>query len=431
MTRNGSAVRVAFVSQPSDLVYPPVQASIPGLTVHLSRELARLGFDVTVYAPRKDARLAHAVVDGVRYSYVSERGSGFLNRAVLPLSRLHWSRRLPLHASVLNELRYTLEVALRIRFQQAQIVHVHNFTSFVPVIRAFNPGARFVLNMHCEWLSQLDAEVMSHRVAITHLVLGCSHYITDKIRAAFPGRNGGLDTLLNGVDTGFFTPAADDPVVEGRPYRLLFVGRVSPEKGVHDLVDAFAQLAHQIPDIELNIVGPAGAAPREYIVDVSDDDNVRALARFYNTEAESGIGYLEQLRRRLPPGLETRVNFVGPASRETLREQYRNADVSINPSLSESFGITVAEAMACGTPVVATRVGGMVDIVRDGETGLLVPPASPEDLAGAIGRMLEDAPSMRAMGRRGRERAVSLFSWETVGAQLASAYESLISDTRV
>lgn len=421
------AVRVAMVSQPFDLVYPPdVDSSVPLQTVNLSRELVRRGFDVTVYAPRKNANVIHTIVDGVHYRYVSERGSGFLNRIFARLFRLLPSRRIPYHASVLSELRYTLELAVRIRAQKAQIVHVHTFTNFVPVLRILNRRARFVLHMHSEWVAQMDRTVMRRRAAATDLLLACSTHFADVVRAAFPTSASRLRVLFNGVDTSFFSPP-DLPVhSHDRPRRLLFVGRVSPEKGVHDLVDAFSMVADVFPDLQLDIVGPDASAPRDYIVEASSDPIVRGLSEFYDFEARHGVSYWNQLKYRVPEALSARVRFLGPARREQIREHYRGANILINPSLSEMFGGTVAEAMACGVAVIATRVGGMKDTVRHGETGLLVEPARSDELAHAIRRLLTDDDLRQAMGHRARQRAVAIVSWETLGAQLGSAYDALI-----
>ncbi|HJR59545.1 MAG TPA: glycosyltransferase family 4 protein [Vicinamibacterales bacterium] len=423
-----SGIRVAIVSQPFDLVYPPdVDSSVPLQTVHLSRELVSRGFQVVVYAPRKNAAVLHANVDGVAYRYLSERGSGFMNRLFAGIFKMLPWRRIPFHASVLSELRYTVELAIRIRAQKAKIIHVHSFTNFVPVIRIVNRRARFVLHMHSEWVCQMDAKIMGRRVAMTHLLVACSTHFADVVRRAFPASAPRLRVLFNGVDTDFFSPAEQPAVSTNRSIRLLFVGRVSPEKGIHDLLEAFSQIASVLPELELDIVGPDASAPRGYIVDASDDPTVRRLAEFYDVEERHGVSYLNQLKQRLSPALSARVRFCGPADRQRVLEHYRRADILINPSLSEMFGGTVAEAMACGVPVVATRVGGMKDTVRHGETGLLVDPARPDELAGAVRRLATDPQLRRTMRQRARERAVALVSWETLGAQLATAYDGLIA----
>jgi len=104
---------------------------------------------------------------------------------------------------------------------------------------------------------------------------------------------------------------------------------------------------------------------------------------------------------------------------------YRNAHILINPSLSESFGMSLVEAMASEIPVVATRVGGMVNVVGNGETGLLVESDDKDDLARAIMRLIEDPALMLRMGKSGRQRVLDKFSWEQVSASLLANYSIL------
>jgi glycosyltransferase involved in cell wall biosynthesis len=421
-------VSVAVVSQPFDLVYPPVDSSVPMQSVFLSRELVKGGFHVVVYAPRKNDAVRRQVVDGVHYEYVSERGSGFVNRAMLRLFRLsRAARRIPFHASVLSDLRYSVDVALRIRAQRADIVHVHTFTNFIPVIRAFNPHARIVLHMHSEWVAQMDRAIMAPRVAATALLVSCSTHFANVVKGMFPEAAARTTVLFNGVDTDYLSPADDDSVERDAPRRLLFLGRVSPEKGVHDLIDAFARIAHEFPDTLLDIVGPAASAPRGFTVDVSEDPKVRALAAFYDAEARLGTSYLDQLKSRVPAPLVSRVRFHGAATRDQVRARCREAAVLINPSLLEMFGGTVTEAMACGTAVVAARVGGMKETVVDGQTGVLVEPGAPDQLADAISRLLHDDALRRSMGREACVRARAIVSWQVLGHQLANAYDALVS----
>jgi alpha-maltose-1-phosphate synthase len=96
------------------------------------------------------------------------------------------------------------------------------------------------------------------------------------------------------------------------------------------------------------------------------------------------------------------------------------------PSVYEPLGIVNLEAMACSTAVVASRVGGIPEVVDDGVTGLLVPPDDPKSLADALNQLLRDPGRAEAMGQAGRERAVTEFSWQMVAAQTAGLYESLV-----
>jgi len=103
-----------------------------------------------------------------------------------------------------------------------------------------------------------------------------------------------------------------------------------------------------------------------------------------------------------------------------------HATVFACPSLYEPLGIVNLEAMACGTAVVASAVGGIPEVVSDGETGLLVPPDDPGALAGALGALIADPARAAALGRAGRERAVAEFGWQAVAAQTAALYAELV-----
>ena len=198
---------------------------------------------------------------------------------------------------------------------------------------------------------------------------------------------------------------------------------MSPEKGLHDLIDAFAIVAERHPSARLEIVGPQGAIPREYIVDVTDDDLVAGLARFYDEEE-----YGDHLRRRIPADLRDRVVFMGALSHEAVVERVAAASVLVNPSYSESFGMSLVEAMASEVPVVATRVGGMVEIVEDGVTGYLVERGDVARLAVSIDVILNDRSLQASMGRAGRARVAQRFAWEPVSESVLARYRQITGE---
>jgi alpha-maltose-1-phosphate synthase len=114
------------------------------------------------------------------------------------------------------------------------------------------------------------------------------------------------------------------------------------------------------------------------------------------------------------------------AKREVI-QLLTHATAFVCPSLYEPLGIVNLEAMACGTAVVASRVGGIPEVVADGETGLLVPPGDPGELADALNALVRDAGRAQVMGRAGRARAVTEFGWAAVAAQTAALYSELAS----
>ncbi|MDT7949279.1 MAG: glycosyltransferase family 4 protein [Thermoflexus sp.] len=165
---------------------------------------------------------------------------------------------------------------------------------------------------------------------------------------------------------------------------ILYAGALTPLKGVHHLLRAFAKVAQELPEARLEIIG-----------------------RDENPE------YAEELRQEVfRLRLNGRVSFVGEVPQVELANRMRRSRVFVLPSLSEGLGRVVVEAMATGTPVIGSRVGGIPEMVQEGWTGFLVPPGDEETLAERLRWMLERPPEAEAMGRRAREFARAFFSPE-------------------
>ncbi|MEZ4719950.1 MAG: glycosyltransferase family 4 protein [Caldilineaceae bacterium] len=290
-------MNIAFICQPWDEAVAPVRAgSIPIVTYQLARRLAPAAA-VTVFAKRGAQQPA---VDRDEHGISYRRFC--VARAEQTLRPLRLADRMlaqvghaePLFGTALFYRDFGQRVARQLAETQPPstptVVHIHNFSQFVPVVRAAMPRAKIVLHMHCEWLTQLKPRTVARRLAETDLVLGVSDYLTDRIRARFPAQAHKCHTLVNGVDVPAFPP---DPRCcghgsRGRRTRLLFVGRVSPEKGVHTLLAAFEQVAARYLTARLDIVGPLGETPYEYIVRVADDPHVAELAAFYTSGCATG-----------------------------------------------------------------------------------------------------------------------------------------------
>ena len=176
---------------------------------------------------------------------------------------------------------------------------------------------------------------------------------------------------------------------------LLFVGRIQPLKGADLAVETLARLS--TPRATLLVVGgPSGP------------------------EGEAELARLQQLVEEL--GLEARVRFVPPQPHDRLATYYQAADVCVVPSRSESFGLVALEAAACGTPVVATDVGGLRYVVDDGVTGYLVDGRDAADFAVPVDRILQSDSS--AMSARAVERAAG-FRWNIAAARLRRHYADI------
>ena len=384
----------------------PPSDSIGILTHEIGRRLAARPEvrEVVVYARGWPGREPERH-DGITYRYVPgvDFGAGLTQG------------RMRLFASPLYHLDYALQVARDLRSRSCDLVVVHNFSQFVPFLRRANPRARIFLYMHCDWLALIGAARACRRVGAADAVLGVSDWLTGEHRRAVPRFAGRCATVHPGVDSAVFSPRQRE--TGSRPARLCYVGRISPEKGLHVLVDAFARVADRFPDVELDLVGAESVVQQEMLVDLSPDHCVRALRRFYPGS------YLEVLRSRLSPANAPRVTVRGWLPREEVAARLRVADLFVNPSLYEAFGLGVVEAMASGVPVVGTRVGGMLDTVDDGRTGLLVERDDVDSLARAILRLLDDDALRRSMGATGRRRALESFSWDRTVDVLLETYE--------
>ncbi len=183
---------------------------------------------------------------------------------------------------------------------------------------------------------------------------------------------------------------------------VLQLGRLVPRKGVDNVIRAMAQLPAALP-ARLVVVGGGSVEPDEV--------------------ATPEIGRLRRLADTL--GVTPRVQFAGRRERSALRDWYVAADVFVTTPWYEPFGITPLEAMACGTPVIGSAVGGVQYTVLDGVTGFLVPPQDPSALAARLLDLQRQPALAAAMGRAGVRRVRSQFTWDCVAQQLVDVYESV------
>jgi glycosyltransferase involved in cell wall biosynthesis len=338
------------------------------------------------------------------------------------LRRQH-SPQKPLFAASIHLLGYWIGVANRARRARADVIWIANYSQAVPIIRRLNPAATIALHMHCDWLVLLDRKMVERRLAHADLVVGVSDGITDKIRARFPEFADRCVTLHNGVDVATL---ANVPLVrdrDGGEVRILFVGRISPEKGVHVLFEAFQEVWRRNPRARLTLVGGPSIARHEW--ELSDAPWTHGLDRFYAGD------YTQMLRDSLDPEVAARVTMTGFVPHDEIVEHYRTADLLVCPSVwDEPFAVPPLEGMASGLPVVASAVGGFVECVEPGKTGLLVPPGDSQALAAAISSLVEDRELRERFGAAGRDRARELYSFDAMAAALANRVRIAVDQHR-
>ncbi len=292
--------------------------------------------------------------------------------------------------------RYLSQIGSMLEREQFDILHFHE--PFVPFLSLFLLRESTSVNIatfHAyagfspsyEFGSRAlrgYAERLHGRIAVS---AAARHFI-DRF---FPGD---YKVIPNGVDVARFANAV--PIArwqDGTP-NVLFVGRHEPRKGLLDLLKAHRILRKTGPESRLLVVG---SGPQE-----------REARRYVATRGLNG------------------VEFLGRVSDAEKAQLYRTADVYASPATGgESFGIVLLEAMAAGTPIVASDIHGYKGVVRRGREGLLVPPRQPRELAIAIDRLLRDPALREQMGAAGQARAEE-FSWPRVTAKVDDYYGFVI-----
>jgi glycosyltransferase involved in cell wall biosynthesis len=420
-------VRIAFISQPRDyIVASGVQrGSVAIVTWELASRLAK-SHNVTVYAPLGHGQALEELGGGlmvrrIRRAYRSVHKALDLGMGLVGGQPPYFTRLAYFH-------EYASAIADWLRVDPPDCIHVQISSQFIPVLRRAAPEARIVLHVHDELLTRVDQQSIAVRIAMADAVVTCSDYIASRWQQRFEPFASRIFTVRNGVDLARFRPQA----TTASQREILYVGRVSPEKGVHVLASAFDKVVDAIPDARLTIAGAPGLLPFSQISLLSHDTHVAALREFYGVGLTDRLrrqilhpydSYLESIRSRLSPRAAANVEMVGDVAYHEMPDLYRRATVLAAPSvLPEPFGLPLVEAMACGLPVVASRAGGMADIVVDGVTGYLVERGDVAGLTRALCDVLTNDEARARMNEAARSVAEERFSWDKSVERLEEIY---------
>lgn len=408
-------MRIAMVSEHASPLAVLGGVDAGGQNVHVaavSTALAARGHTVTVYTRRDDAVLGERVP--------LAPGVEVVNVTAGPARSIPKDDLLPymdaLAAGIRADCLRTRPDIIHAHFwmsgvaalRAAQELRGHDGVNPLPVVQTFHAlGTVKRRHQKAEDTSPVERETLEPWVGRTvdGVLATCSDEVTEL--RALGVDPAAISVAPCGVDTELLSP--EGPAVpKGRRFRIGVVGRLVPRKGVDLVIQALARLrADGWDDLELVIVG--GGEPGQGEKDPE-------VTRLHGIAGELGVA--------------DRVIFRGRVPHDELPETIRSCDAIVCAPWYEPFGIVPLEAMSCGVPVVGAAVGGLLDSVVDGSTGILVPPRDPEAIASAVARVLSDPALARRLGANGRRRAVDLYTWDRVAALTEECYRKLLETSQ-
>ncbi len=394
-----AVTRLAMLSLHTSPLVQPGGGDAGGMNVYVRELVAALahgGADTTVYVRRwrDDLPKRLAVEPGFEVVHI-DAGDPNLSKEQLP--------------GIVDEFADGVRAHLAI--DPADVLHANYWLSGVaghrlkheldlPMVSTFHTLARVKAETgDIEPQNRIDAE--SDVIACSDIITANSVVELHELVRHYGADPSRIEIVPPGVDHAFFSPGSrrgarqalglgDEPV-------LLVVGRIQPLKGVDVAVEALSRLRD--PRARMLIVGGSSG--------IEGDDHAAEVHDLITDR-----------------GLDDRITMVPPQPHHVLSTYYRAADVTIVPSRSESFGLVALESAACGTPVVASDVGGLRTLVDHGRTGLRVPGRDPDDFAEAVERIIGDPIFAGRLSERAAEAATA-YTWTSMAARLRRVYADL------
>ncbi len=393
-------VKIAMVSEHANPLAQLGGVDAGGQNVHvgeLAAAFTRRGHDVTVYSRRDDPAIDTTITTDAGYRVVHVPAG-----PPKPIPKDDILAHLGEFTTFLHEHWST---------HRPDLVHAHFWMSAVaaelaatrelriPVVLTFHALGTVKRRYQGEADTSPPSRIKLERLVAQrahHVIATCTDEVEELVRMGLPHAR--ATVVPCGVDLTRFGPHGPSER-RGARHRLVSVGRLVPRKGFDTTIRALAQL----PDVELLIAG--GSA------DGNDPTGAEAR-RLQQVATEAGV--------------DDRVRLLGQVSRAAMPALLRSADVVVCTPWYEPFGMVPLEAMACGRPVVASAVGGLLDTVIDGVTGTLVSPPEPGPVARALRPLLDDDALRRDWGTAGYQRARGRYSWDRVADETLTAYQRVI-----
>jgi len=378
----------------------------------LTRQLGRMGIHVDVFTRSQDEHVPHVVHE-----------LGYGNRVVhvpagpeFPMAKRELAEYVPQFVEGIKQFAAEKDI-------QYDLIHSHYWMSglaaetlsdawCVPIVHMFHTLGEMKNRIarsdeEREGAYRIDGE--KQVIARVDRIIASTLAEQTQLQFLYKANKRKITIIPPGVDTSHFYPI---PMDEARQYigadpenkLVLFVGRVEPLKGLDTLIKAIAWHRTFKPgQVTLAIIGgEPEASPQEMSAE---------MARIQKLCDDLCMGRM--------------VVFLGKRSQDTLPYYYSAADVLVMPSHYESFGMVALEAMACGTPVIASQVGGLAFLVKDGETGYHVPDQDPKALCEKLLILLDDPCQREKMGLNAAEYAKD-YAWANIASQMLDVYKSLV-----
>jgi D-inositol-3-phosphate glycosyltransferase len=386
----------------------------------LARDLAARGIEVDVYTRQRehDHPTIQEIARGARVIHIEAGPVKYLPKMEV------YDR--------LDEFTAGVEAYVRDHDLRYDVIHSHYWLSAevarvlapkwgVPRIQMFHTLGlvkREVMDEDVDAESDVRIEIERRAVRESVAVVAASEIEAGELEQLYAAPPGKIRIIPCGVDPEVFHPIrqADARRTLGRDEcerLILFVGRIEQIKGIDVLLRAIGIVFRGYPELrdEICLLVVGGALDAE--------------------DSEAETDKIVELRRLVHEHrLEHTVDFVGSQDQPRLALFYNAADLCAVPSLTESFGLVALESMACGTPVVGTRVGGLQTVIESDVSGLLVPAGDDAALAEAMARLLLDPALRLRLAAGARERAKD-YSWHRVGDAIAALYADLMQTVEV
>lgn len=382
----------------------------------LTRTLGKLGVRVDVFTRSQDEHVPHVLHD-----------LGYHNRVVhipagpeVPLPKAELERYIPKFVNGIQDFAESKNI-------QYDLIHSHYWMSGIaainlssawniPFIHMFhtlghmkNRIARTPQEIEGEYRIQGEKRVINK----ANRIIAATMAEKSQLEFLYETPSSKIVVIPPGVDTRHFYPIPKDEAKEvigisDDSHMILYVGRIEPLKGIDNLIQAISKIQKK---------GVLKCCPHNLVIIGGEPD---AKPEEMNAEMARLQDLVEELE------IENFVVFLGKQDQQILPYYYSAAEVVVMPSHYESFGMVALEAMACGTPVIASQVGGLAFLVRDGETGFVVPGNDVESLSNRLVDLIKDENLRKNLGAKSTEYA-ELYAWENISEKIIGVYDQVLA----